>query len=362
MVESTVRPVDGRDSTGVDDQPADPAERRVVMADVARLAGVSHMTVSRVLNDSTAVSATTRARVRAAMTTLGYRPNTAARALATGRTRQLGVVSVNTTLFGPASMLVAIERAARDAGYAVSIASLREPDQRSLDEAFDHLTAQSIEGIVAITPRAGIAAALRQAPRGVPLVAVEGGEGPMPTVAVDQYLGAVRATRHLISLGHRRIAHIAGPDDWHEAGERERGWRDSLSAAGLEPTAPLRGDWSPRAGYEAGRALAERREHTAVFVANDQMAIGVLRAFAEAGIDVPGDVSVVGFDDIPEAAYFAPPLTTLRQDFGEVGRRSLALLVEQVEGAPRSDKRIVIPPDLVVRDSTAPPGLASGAN
>nr|WP_218617188.1 LacI family DNA-binding transcriptional regulator [Cryptosporangium aurantiacum] len=331
------------------------ADRRVVMADVARLAGVSHMTVSRVLNDSTAVSPTTRARVRAAMTTLGYRPNTAARALATGRTGQLGVVSVNTTLFGPASMLVAIERAARDAGYAVSIASLREPDRRSLAEAFDHLTSQSVEGIIAITPRAAIADALKHAPGGVPLVAVEGGEGPMPTVAVDQYLGAVRATRHLISLGHRRIAHIAGPDDWHEAGERERGWRDTLVAAGLEPSAPLRGDWSPRAGYEAGLRLAERREHTAVFVANDQMAIGVLRAFAEAGIEVPGDVSVVGFDDIPEAAYFAPPLTTLRQDFGEVGRRSLALLVEQVEGAPRSDKRLVIPPDLVLRDSTAAP-------
>ena len=336
-----------------------PLERRVVMADVARLAGVSHMTVSRVLNDSSAVSPTTRARVRAAMVTLGYRPNTAARALATGRTRQLGVVSVNTTLYGPASMLVAIERAARDAGYAVSIASLREPDRRSLDEAFDHLTAQSVEGIIAITPRAAIAAALRHVPYGVPLVAVEGGEGPMPTVAVDQYLGAVRATRHLLSLGHRRIAHIAGPDDWHEAGERERGWRDCLLEAGESPTTVLRGDWSPRAGYEAGLALVAAEECTAVFVANDQMAIGVLRAFAEAGIDVPGDVSVVGFDDIPEAAYFAPPLTTLRQDFGEVGRRSLALLVAQLEGAPLSDERVVIPPDLVLRDSTGP--LVAGA-
>ncbi|TQS40869.1 LacI family DNA-binding transcriptional regulator [Cryptosporangium phraense] len=331
---------------------AEPAERRVVMADVARLAGVSHMTVSRVLNDSTAVSPTTRARVQAAMTTLGYRPNTAARALATGRTRQLGVVSVNTTLYGPASMLVAIERAARDAGYAVSIASLREPDRRSLGEAFDHLNAQSVEGIVAITPRAAVAAAIKHAPRSVPLVAVEGGEGPMPTVAVDQYLGAVRATRHLLSLGHRRIAHIAGPDDWHEAEERERGWRDTLKQAGETPTTVFRGDWSPRAGYEAGLQLAAANEHTAVFVANDQMAIGVLRAFSEAGIDVPGEMSVVGFDDIPEAAYFAPPLTTLRQDFGEVGRRSLALLVEQVEGGPPSDERIVIPPDLVLRDST----------
>lgn len=336
------------------------AERPAVMADVAKLAGVSHMTVSRVLNDAQAVSPTTRARVRAAMTTLGYRPNTAARALVTGRTRQLGVVSVNTTLFGPASMLVAIERAAREAGYAVSIASLREPDRRSLTEAFEHLTEQSVEGIVAIAPRAAIAAALRHAPGGVPLVAVEGGAGPMPTVAVDQYLGAVRATRFLLSLGHRRIAHIAGPDDWHEAAERERGWRDTLVAAGVEPPAVLRGDWSPRTGYEAGTALAARRDLSAVFVANDQMAIGVLRAFAEAGIRVPGDVSVVGFDDVPEAAYFAPPLTTLRQDFGEVGRCGLALLVEQVEGVPRSDKRLVIPPDLVVRDSTGPGPAAAG--
>ena len=322
------------------------------MADVARLAGVSHMTVSRVLNDSQAVSVTTRARVRAAMTTLGYRPNTAARALATGRTRQLGVVSVNTTLFGPASMLVAIERAARDAGYAVSIASLREPDRHSLSEAFEHLTAQAVEGIIAITAKAAIAAALRHAPSGVPLVAVEGGEGPMPTVAVDQYLGALRATRYLLSLGHRRIAHVAGPRDWHEAGERERGWRAALAEAGVQSLPVLQGDWSPRAGYEAGLALARGERVTAVFVANDQMAIGLLRAFDEAGLDVPGDVSVVGFDDIPEAAYFAPPLTTLRQDFGEVGRRSLGLLVEQVEGAPRSNKRVVIPPELVIREST----------
>jgi DNA-binding LacI/PurR family transcriptional regulator len=337
-----------------DELPRPVLERPAVMADVARLAGVSHMTVSRVLNDSQAVSATTRARVRAAMTTLGYRPNTAARALATGRTRQLGVVSVNTTLFGPASMLVAIERAARDAGYAVSIASLREPDRRSLAEAFEHLTAQAVEGIIAITPRAAIASALRSTPTGIPLVAVEGGEGPMPTVAVDQYLGAVRATRHLLDFGHRRIAHIAGPSDWHEAGERERGWRDALLQAGVEPGALVRGDWSPKAGYEAGLKLAAVPDLTAVFVANDQMAIGVLRAFAEAGLDIPGRVSVVGFDDIPEAAYFAPPLTTLRQDFGEVGRRGLGLLVEQVEGAPRSNKRMVIPPELVVRDSTAP--------
>ncbi|GAA4703007.1 LacI family transcriptional regulator [Phytohabitans rumicis] len=325
------------------------------MVDVARLAGVSHMTVSRVINDQPTVSQVTRQRVLAAMNELGYRPNIAARALVTGRTRTLGVISIDTTLYGPASMLLAIERAARDIGYAISIASLPSVDRRSFGDAFEALMAQAVEGIIAITPHVATTAALRHVPKDVPVVAVEGGKGPLPTVAVDQQHGARLATAHLLSLGHRTVAHIAGPIDWHEAQERERGWRDVLLAEEREVPDVVRGDWSPRSGYVAARSLLDRPDLTAVFVANDQMAIGALRAFGEAGVDVPRQVSVVGFDDIPEAEFFSPPLTTLRQEFGEVGRQSLDLLMEQVDGAPRTRRRVVIPPEFVIRDSTQAP-------
>ncbi|WP_345072788.1 LacI family DNA-binding transcriptional regulator [Phytohabitans flavus] len=331
--------------------------RQVGMVDVARLAGVSHMTVSRVINDQPTVSQVTRQRVLAAMTELGYRPNVAARALVTGRTRTLGVVSIDTTLYGPASMLLAIERAARDIGYAISIASLPSVDRRSFGEAFEALMAQAVEGIIAITPHTSTTTALRHAPKDIPVVAVEGGRAPVPTVAVDQRLGARIATEHLLSLGHATVGHIAGPSDWHEAQERERGWHDALTDAEREIPELVRGDWSPRSGYEAARKLIGRPELTAIFVANDQMAIGALRALSEAAIAVPERVSIVGFDDIPEAEFFTPPLTTLRQEFGEVGRQSLALLMEQVEGAPRSRRRIVIPPELIVRESTRAPLL-----
>jgi DNA-binding LacI/PurR family transcriptional regulator len=326
------------------------------MVDVARLAGVSHMTVSRVINDQPTVSQVTRQRVLAAMNELGYRPNVAARALVTGRTRTLGVISIDTTLYGPASMLVAIERAARDVGYSISIASLPVVDRVSFGAAFEALIAQAVEGIIAITPHVATTAALRHVPRDVPVVAVEGGKGPLPTVAVDQHFGARLATSHLLSLGHRTVAHIGGPTDWFESQERERGWRDALIAEGREVPEVVRGDWSPRSGYAATRSLLGRDGLSAIFVANDQMAIGALRALGEAGIPVPGQVSVVGFDDIPEAEFFSPPLTTLRQEFGEVGRQSLTLLLEQVEGAPRSRRRIVIPPELVIRESSTPKG------
>ncbi len=335
----------------------DPGRRPAVMADVAKLAGVSHMTVSRVINDHPAVSRLTRERVLAAMAELSYRPNIAARTLVTGRTRRLGVISVDTTQYGPASMLVAIERAARDAGYAVAIASLAALDRGALGEAVDFLTSQAVEGIIAITPHTATMAALRHVPSGVPIVAVEGGKGAVPTVAVDQYLGAFLATRHLLALGHATVAHICGPQDWYESPERERGWRDALVAEGREVPAVVAGDWSARSGHDAARKLIGTPGLSAIFVANDQMALGALRALHEAQVAVPDEISVVGFDDIPEAAYFTPPLTTVRQDFGEVGRQGLDLLLEQVEGAPRSRRRRVIPPDLVIRKSTTVPQM-----
>jgi DNA-binding LacI/PurR family transcriptional regulator len=329
--------------------------RTAVMADVARLAGVSHQTVSRVINDSAHVRPETRRRVLAAMRTLDYRPNPAARALVTGRSRTLGVVSFDTTLYGPASTLFAIEQAAHAAGYFITIVSLLAMDRASVLGAVDRLRVQGVDGILVITPQEGAAEAVATLPAAVPVVAVEAGRpGSVPVVAVDQFAGAVSATQLLLDLGHRTVWHVAGPRDFLEAQQRVEGWKATLKGAGVEAPPILAGDWSPRSGYEVGRRLAEDREVTAVFVANDQMALGVLRALHERGRSIPGDISIVGFDDIPEAQYFTPPLTTVRQDFGEMGRSSLRLLLDLMQsGQPPS--RLTIAPELVVRRSTAPP-------
>jgi DNA-binding LacI/PurR family transcriptional regulator len=331
--------------------------RAVVMADVAKLAGVSLQTVSRVINDSPHVSAATRQRVEDAMRKLEYRPNPVARALVTGRSKTLGVVSFDTTLFGPASTLFGIERAAHDAGYFVSIVSLRSLTRPAVMSAVERLRAQGVDGILVIAPQESATQALLHLPQDVPVVAAEAApDESIPLVAIDQVEGARLATSHLLELGHRTVWHISGPADWLEAQDRVAGWRSTLEAAGAAPPPVLVGDWSAHAGHELGSELAANPDVTAVFVANDQMALGFLRSLHEAGRRIPGDISVVGFDDIPEAGYFTPPLTTVRQNFNEMGRRSLLLLLEQIESGVRTPARETVAPELVVRASTAAAG------
>jgi DNA-binding LacI/PurR family transcriptional regulator len=326
------------------------------MTDVAKLAGVSHQTVSRVINGSPQVRATTRERVLVAMRELDYRPNSAARALVTGRSRTLGVVSFDTTLYGPASTMYAIERAAHDAGYFITIVSLEALDRDSVLSAVERLRVQGVDGILVIAPLEGAGDALVDLPRDLPLVAVEAGPADaLPVVAVDQFAGAALATRHLLELGHSTVAHIAGPPDFLEAGQRIDGWRSTLHAAGAEAPPVLAGDWSPRSGYELGRRLVQAGGVSAIFVGNDQMALGVLRALHEADYEIPRQVSVVGFDDIPEAQYFTPPLTTVRQDFAEIGRRSLQLMLGMMEsGGDGPPSPPLVAPELILRSSTAP--------
>ncbi len=331
------------------------AIRGPAMTDVASLAGVSHQTVSRVINKHPNVTPTTRTRVLAAIEELGYRRNNAARALVTGRSQTLGVVTLNSTLYGPASTLYGIEQAALESDYFVTVASLRSTDRPAVRQAIARLVDQGVEGVIVIAPVDSVVEALADLPRDLRVVAVEGdADADIDVVTVDQHAGAQSATEHLLSLGHATVWHVAGPTDWLEARQRTSGWRSTLERAGLEVPPPLRGDWSPRSGFEAGRVLARMPEVSAVFVANDSMAVGVLRAFDEHGLNVPGDVSIVGFDDVPEAAYISPPLTTVRQDFDEVARRSLALLLDQISSGTRAAKRQVVGTTLVVRDSTRP--------
>jgi DNA-binding LacI/PurR family transcriptional regulator len=319
---------------------------------VAQHVGVSHQTVSRVLNGHDSVSADTRTRVLQAIEDLGYRRNTAARALVTRRSQVLGVVSFDTTLYGPASTLFGIEQAAREAGYFVSVASVKATTAGTVREAVDRLTDQNVDGVVVIAPlRTG--EPLSALPAGLPAVVVDGRPGAgVASVRVDQEAGGRLATRHLLGRGASTVWHLAGPADWFDAQGRVAGWRRELQEAGATVHRPLRGSWSASSGYEAGRRLARRDDLEAVFAGNDQMALGLLRAFHEAGIRVPQDVLVAGFDDVPEAAYYTPPLTTVRQDFAAVGRRSIELLLHQVGGGRGGDRQGVVPPELVVRLSS----------
>lgn len=331
-----------------------PGKARAGMTDVARLAGVSHQTVWRVLHESPKVLKPTRVRVLAAMRRLDYRPNATAQALVTGRSRIIGVVILDTALHGPTATLLGIERAAGDAGYGISIATLHALTRAALLEAIHRLRDQGIGGILIVAPPRVTSGALRKLPGGIPVVVVGAvRDDSTPVVTFDQIAGAAAATRHLLDLGHVAVAHIAGPAEWIESGQRIAGWRNTLVAAGAKVPPVLRGDWSARSGYElAGRLLD--LNVSAAFVANDSMALGLLRALHEHGREVPGDLSIVGFDDLPEAAYFTPPLTTVRQDFAELGRRSLQRLLAQIQSDPAAPTRIIIPPELVVRGSTGP--------
>ncbi|WP_029432062.1 LacI family DNA-binding transcriptional regulator [Blastococcus sp. URHD0036] len=334
--------------------------RASAMSDVAARAGVSLQTVSRVVNGSPHVAPLTRQRVEQAIAELGYRPNTAARALVTGATRTIGLVTHNLHQYGPAQTMVGLERSARHAGYSLRIAVLDEASGAAMQAAVEDLVAESVDAVVALATYADALDAVDRLTTSVPVVTVQAGPDPRrPTVWVDQEAGARLATRHLLELGHATVHHVAGPVSSLEARRRLAGWRAELRAAGVPAPTPLRGDWTPASGLRAGQRLVERlgdpaARPTAVFVGNDQMAVGMLRALADAGVDVPGEVSVVGFDDVPEAAYLLPGLTTVRQDFAELGRRGVGLVLDRLSGSAGGGGTPV-QPQLVVRSSTAAP-------
>lgn len=324
--------------------------------DVARLAGVSQKTVSRVLNNEPYVSEEARRKVLEAAEALGYRLNNAARALASGRTRSIGVVSLGTALYGPASLLTGIERAARDTGYALRVVNTIDGDPSGIAGAVESLLEQGVDGIVISEP-------IDEGDVGISVdvpVLVIGAPAPFAaprvvTVGVGADLLASAATEHLLDLGHLTVHHLAGPQRWYAARDRLEGWRTALADRGCARPPVVPGDWSAASGYAAGRELARDPGVTAVFAANDDMAIGLIRALTEAGRRVPEDVSVVGYDDIPVAAYITPPLTTVRQPFDAVAHEGLGLLVQAIENPDGDAIRASDPPvELIVRASTGP--------
>lgn len=333
-------------------QPNNTVPGKPVMADVARLAGVSHQTVSRVINGSSSIRPATKERVEQAISELGYRPNTAARALVTRRSGIIGIIGTNDALYGPSSIQRSVEEAARAAGYFSSMVPLADLTREALRDSLDHLARQSVEAIVMIAAQEDALAVAHAADPGVPLIVVEGDlSGRGLSVGVDQIDGARQATQHLIDLGHRAIDHVAGPASWTEAKGRRIGYEETMRDNGLAARETLVGDWTPARGYEIGCELVRRKDATAVFVANDQMAIGVLHAFVQNGIRIPEDVSVVGFDDIPESGYLNPALTTIRQEFKAVGQRAIELVIATLGGSTLDVP--LLSPELIVRDSTA---------
>ncbi|MFC5663417.1 LacI family DNA-binding transcriptional regulator [Kitasatospora misakiensis] len=326
------------------------------MADVARLAGVSSQTVSRVSNGSTGVVEETRQRVLAAMRELGYRPNSAARALKAGEFRTLGVILFTLSTTGNVRTLEAITESAAEEGYAITLLPVAVPTQTGVHGAFTRLGELAVDGIIVIMEVHLLDTATISLPPHIQVVVADSDAGKRYSVVdTDQSEGARMAVRHLIDLGHDTVWHLAGPEGSFAAQRRTDAWQAVLEDAGRAVPAVVRGDWSADSGYRAGLLLADRPDCTAVFAANDQMALGLLRALHERGRRVPQDVSVVGFDDIAEAADFIPPLTTVHQDFAEVGRRCVEGVLKQIRNQAAEQGTTLVPTRLILRASTAPP-------
>jgi DNA-binding LacI/PurR family transcriptional regulator len=294
------------------------------------------------------------------MARLGYRPHRAARALRTGRSQTLGIVASTLATVGNSRMLQAVSDAASARGYSLVVVTLGAAasdagDLAHLGSAFDRLRDQGVDGAIVLNEATDVVRHSAH-PSDLALVVVDSPpDDRFDVVVTDHAAGARAATEHLLGLGHRTVAHIAGPAGSFAAAERERGWREALAARGVAASTPRRGDWSSRSGHDAGAALARDADTTAVFVANDQMALGVLRALGEAGRGAPHGVSVVGFDDVADAAEYQPPLTTVRQNFDRLGERAVEHLVARIERGDGDSAYEAIPADLVVRSSTAAP-------
>ncbi|KRA24881.1 transcriptional regulator [Microbacterium sp. Root61] len=328
--------------------------QRPSIYDVAKQAGVSHMTVSRVLNGHPNIRESTRARVLQVIDEMNYTRSSIARALATRRAMRIGVLVDSPVQWGPNSTLRAIEEAARGAGYAISAFSISDDKESQIDVGVVELVTQGVDALCVIAPRASSLDLLRRQSTGLPILVIKAeSDAEMHTAAVDQRAGAMAAVMHLIELGHRSIAHLSGPLDWFDARAREQGWRDALIDAGLPIGTPVVGDWTSDCGYAFGAAY-DFDTVTAVFAANDQMALGLVHGLSERGLSVPDDISVVGFDDLPDARHFLPPLTTVRQDFSALGALALEIIIAAIEGDEAAEHDI-IEPRLVVRGSTARP-------
>jgi LacI family transcriptional regulator len=322
---------------------------------VARQAGVSYQTVSRVVNEDPHVAELTRARVMQAIHQLNYQPNFAARSLVTRRSHILEVITFGSTHYGPAQMVAHVESAGRRRGYNLMLSNISEMTVEAIRAAIDNLSRRLVDGIILIAPVIGVSYdELVRLCSGIPFVMIDTELGEhTPSVVIDQEYGSRLVTQHLIDLGHRQQCAISGPLTWFGARARHRSWQATLAAAGLTPGPNLESDWTAAGGYHAAHRLIESGAgFSGLVVGNDQMALGAMRALHERGLRIPDDVSVVGFDDVPESMCYEPPLTTVRQDFETLGTMSVEYLVERIDDPECAVQQRVIYPTLIVRQSS----------
>jgi DNA-binding LacI/PurR family transcriptional regulator len=351
-----------RAADGITPAPGDAGEgtapvaraRSASIRDVAKAAGVSYQTVSRVINGNSYVKESTRERVQAAIAELGFRPNSAARALASGETRSVTVVTSNTTLYGYAAVLQGVEEAARAASFAVGVSVLESDGDDDVRVAVERAVDSSGSVIVIAFDRAGVGA-LEAVPAGFPLAAAV--ETPVsvpppgaPWAWIDDGQAARDATRYLLDLGHPTVHYVALPSTT-DSSRRAAGWRAALAEAGIDAPEPVGGGWDALAGYRAGAVLARDPRATAILCGNDDLALGVIRAMHEAGRAIPDSVSVVGFDNAPQSAFYTPSLTTVRLDFAGLGRACFGVLRGVLDGTPPAGPHPVSRPELIVRES-----------
>ncbi|WP_190991588.1 LacI family DNA-binding transcriptional regulator [Pseudarthrobacter sulfonivorans] len=326
------------------------------MVDVVVLAGVSTQTLSRVANGSPDVRAATRRHVIAAMNELGYWPNSAARALSRGSFRTIGVITFSLSSLGTMRTLAAIALQAARQDFAITLIPVTAPTQAGIQGAFSRMGELAVDAVIAIMEAHLLGAATVTLPPGVKVVVVDSGAGDQYSVVdTDQADGARMAVQHLMNLGHETVWHVAGPEESFASERRAAAWRTTLADAGRAVPPVLRGDWSADSGYEAGLRLADEPGCTAVFAANDHMALGILRALREKGKSIPEDMSLVGFDDVPEASAYAPPLTTVRQNFADAGNRCVDNVLQQIRTNTAVPGVTLVPTQLVIRQSTAAP-------
>lgn len=328
--------------------------RGPVIGDVARLAGVSVPTVSRVLNDPTQVRPERRQRVLDAIELLNYRPSAAARALASRTSRTIAIVAGNTSQYGYASTIEGIEENARAHGFAVTITVIESADPAHVERAVSQVLTQGPAGVLVLKFDPQGVAVLEALPKTIPIVAISGVKTrDVSQALIDELQAAQALTDHLLELGHATVHHVRVPPSRREDG-RTTGWRKALTKAGASIPPLFDATWEPESGRLAGNLIADDPSVTAVFCGNDEIAMGVIRGLTERGLNVPADVSVVGFDDHPLAALWSPALTTVHQDFGGLGKRAFELLLESMAGVTVA-KHSTVKPHVVVRESSAAP-------
>jgi DNA-binding LacI/PurR family transcriptional regulator len=337
--------------TGLDDGPS---VKPPTLYDVARVVGVSHQTVSRVVKGHPNVRPDVRKRVEAAIAELNYKPNLVARSLATSKSHRIGALVYELLASGPSKIMEGASIRAREAGYLLDIVSLDPDNDGGISEAIDLMAQSNLAGLLAFTPTDRVVQALKGASFGIP-VSFESetstwnndGEPTMGESGVEVMID------HLVELGHTNFFHIAGPPGWVAARGRSNAYEGGLARHGLKSMGMAAGDWSAAAGYDAAMRMPLDVGITALVCANDQIALGAISALESRGVSVPRDMSVVGFDDIPESKFFRPPLTTVRFEFAEQGRIAIDRLIARIDGTI-PEVITMAAPALVVRSSSGP--------